>query len=1132
VSPLPGSYSFLPYARQGLGAHVTEQDGDQTVRLRGSIAVGLRVTGQRIGGGTDQRLVDRPVQLYGPGEVVGIDTRAIVRTEPRPWITNFEPNYMPFVEFYDEDFPWRYTPARPSADLRRVRPWLTLVALREPPETGPAEFEDHPDLLGRPLPFIRVGDAANLFPAAADLWAWAHVHVNAAFGSGGEPTALAARLEQTVREDRDRAYSRLVSARILEPTTGYHAFLIPSFETGRLAGLGKDPAAAAFATQSAWGAGQAGAEANDFPYYHRWYFRTGTVGDFEYLVRLLQPRTVDPRVGRRDMDVLHPGLHLPPITHLEGVLRLGGALLPPEISLDEDTRTEIEKHEAWARKPSPPFPPHPFQAALAAIVNLADDYATQRAANANDAAAGSMPAAAAELRADLQGREDPLIVPPLYGRWHAMTARLDLAEANPPDDAHPDDTRWVHELNLDPRHRVAAGFGSGVVQKTQEDLMEAAWRQVGDVLEGNQKIRFAQVAKAASAIWHGRELAAAQDAAQERFLAIAAPIQRRILHDGLTVHHHVTESRLPAAALSTMMRKALRPRGRVSRLVAFGPQAHAGNLVERLNSGAVTSAPPKVAPPGVTTGASLADVLRPRQIPGFLVDWLIRWPWLRFLPLLLAVLVALLLLLVSVPLALAAAVVLIALAVSLYWFLDRLLARSRASEALKGEGDTGGVEALGKSPDFALGRPGVDPAPSMGTTDSAEAERFKAALGSIYAVDEAERGIPVKERRPVDLDAIAGATIEGLRPGKTIPARLFGTISVPGRIADQLVAPAPESFDEVMVYPEIDAPMYEPLKDISSELFLPNINLIGNDTITLLETNQRFIEAYMVGLNHEFARELLWREYPTDSRGSYFRQFWDVRTLLAAASVDPVALRERLHDIPELHTWPVDSPLGAHDHREVQGRAEKELVLVIRGELLKRYPTAVVYAHRAAWERDGAGAIDRTEPRRLAGQEGAEADPAAAHFKMPLYEAKVDPDVTFLGFDLTAEAALGGPIEGAEDDPGWFFVIKERPGEPRFGLDSRSGPPSIRVDTWNELAWVDVLPAAPAVAKTLPVGVRTVETSLVAPADDRIERQWQDDKQFRWRPDTDAAEVAYILYQLPVLMAVHAAEMLKPAPGA
>ena len=37
-------------------------------------------------------------------------------------------------------------------------------------------------------------------------------------------------------------------------------------------------------------------------------FRTGAVGDFEYLVRLLEPRTVDPRVGRRPIDVQDPGV--------------------------------------------------------------------------------------------------------------------------------------------------------------------------------------------------------------------------------------------------------------------------------------------------------------------------------------------------------------------------------------------------------------------------------------------------------------------------------------------------------------------------------------------------------------------------------------------------------------------------------------------------------------------------------------------------------------------------------------------------------------------------------------------------------------------------------------------------------
>ena len=82
--------------------------------------------------------------------------------------------------------------------------------------------------------------------------------------------------------------------------------------------------------------------------------------------------------------------------------------------------------------------------------------------------------------------------------------------------------------------------------------------------------------------------------------------------------------------------------------------------------------------------------------------------------------------------------------------------------------------------------------------------------------------------------------------------------------------------------------MYEKLRDLSAELFLPNLKLIPPDTITLLKTNPPFIESYMVGLNHEFGRELLWREYPTDERGSYFRQFWSVRGLVVPPA-DPTA---------------------------------------------------------------------------------------------------------------------------------------------------------------------------------------------------------------------------------------------------
>ena len=127
-----------------------------------------------------------------------------------------------------------------------------------------------------------------------------------------------------------------------------------------------------------------------------------------------------------------------------------------------------------------------------------------------------------------------------------------------------------------------------------------------------------------------------------------------------------------------------------------------------------------------------------------------------------------------------------------------------------------------------------------------------------------------------------------------------------------------------MAYPEIDMPMYEPLVELSGELFLPNINLIPPNSDHAAETNQPFIEAYMVGLNHEFARELLWREYPTDQRGSYFRQFWDVSGVLDRdRPVDAEALREQLRDIPPLHRGRARPKLGDHDHREAPGDATR-----------------------------------------------------------------------------------------------------------------------------------------------------------------------------------------------------------------
>ena len=45
--------------------------------------------------------------------------------------------------------------------------------------------------------------------------------------------------------------------------------------------------------------------------------------------------------------------------------------------------------------------------------------------------------------------------------------------------------------------------------------------------------------------------------------------------------------------------------------------------------------------------------------------------------------------------------------------------------------------------------------------------------------------------------------------------------------------------------------MYEALRDVSQDLLLPGLEAVKPNTVTLLETNPRFIEAYLVGLRRQ-----------------------------------------------------------------------------------------------------------------------------------------------------------------------------------------------------------------------------------------------------------------------------------------
>jgi hypothetical protein len=85
-------------------------------------------------------------------------------------------------------------------------------------------------------------------------------------------------------------------------------------------------------------------------------------------------------------------------------------------------------------------------------------------------------------------------------------------------------------------------------------------------------------------------------------------------------------------------------------------------------------------------------------------------------------------------------------------------------------------------------------------------------------------------------------------------------------------------------------------------------------------------------------------------------------------------------------------------------------------------------------------------------------------------------------------------------------------------------------ENWNDLAWNDVLPGNAPAGSFIPVGNATIEQDLNAnplETDDaeKVEQR-ADDMAVSWKKNMNAADVAYILYQVPVLMAVHAVEML------
>jgi hypothetical protein len=614
-----------------------------------------------------------------------------------------------------------------------------------------------------------------------------------------------------------------------------------------------------------------------------------------------------------------------------------------------------------------------------------------------------------------QEGKDPLVAPPIYGSWQAARHTVEIAPAPPAS------STWLDELNLDPRHRAVAALGTAVVQTQQEQLMASAWEQLGDEIERiNQMRRQAQLGRAVNGVYHARHFT---QFAAETLLKVLAPAQSRVavtetvnnLPTTMLLSRKISQSAIPARAVSAPLRRLTSPRGVIStRFLTVG--APPIGIVARLNTAIIVQAEKKEA--GLVTINQVSD-----RHPGG-------------------------------PFA---------------GQLKQAVRFEKASDAL----DT--APHLG---DFTIVSEGFVPKRSLltfsGGAASPDEQAFRNAAKEHQAYLQGAFMSSMIFLAPVrmNLTDTKDVLLQNLSPEKTINARVHASLRIAGG-----AEPRGDPLGPILDAPHFPQPMYEAVRDLSQDFLFPGLEHVPPNTVALLKTNPRFVESFLVGLNAEMSRELLWRNYPTDQRGTYFRQFWD--TSVGTAQPDD--------DIQPIDTWG-ESKLGDNAH------AGEQLVLLVRGELLRRYPNSVIYAVEAE-RKDG-------QLNLLSGPE---------HESHPIFRGTLKPDVTFLGFNLTEQQVTA--------EPGWFFVIQQQPTEPRFGLDVADfeklpQPPSLT--TWNALSWRHLV--------NTEEELKALSHAPINPVPPDIEELSDIDKA-EW--GRNSAHQAYVTLQRPVRIAIHASEMLS-----
>lgn len=513
-----GTYTYLSWIRKGMASQIQEEDklGGAGVAAYDNASVSININ---VKSGSDKLGSDnREFALLGPGDItVKAIASSEAHTEPLRGLHNVEYNNLPYMQFYDEDFPWRFSPAKDKGG--KLRPWLQLIALTED------EFSSS-GINSKNYAQIQI-NAGVPVPKHTEAYLWSHVQIDHSLEDYAESfSSKSEAIQSMMQNDPNSITSRILCPRKLAPNTHYFVFLIPAFERGRLAGLGQDISAAGiqdYAIQET-----VTTKKYDFPTYYSWDFHTSDGGgDFEELSRKLKKVESDSlesdgrSIGSMSFSALDigDGLHYTgSLFGEEGELNLFGALIQPSANPKSIIRSKNKK--------------------VTDFTTDLKNYLNMPLANVDDSGESF-----SEEIDNLE--DDPIISAPMYGSWHSQKFSVDNKKT----------TGWQNEINLDPGNRIVAGLGAELFRENQDEMMKTAWEQYGEIREANRKINQAAFLEMTNKKLFNKYL---KHSTQERIIGTSSLLHGRIKFGSVSVKEHLETSSTPSGSFTKAFQNSTR----------------------------------------------------------------------------------------------------------------------------------------------------------------------------------------------------------------------------------------------------------------------------------------------------------------------------------------------------------------------------------------------------------------------------------------------------------------------------------------------------------------------------------------------------------------------------------------------